>query len=62
MALMHDYARPQHQASFVKFFVFTLFVCGYFLNPTALGITQNVTTLLFQNEAWCPCSSDVNVH
>ena len=37
MALMHDYARPQHQASFVKFFVFTLFVRGYFLQPYCLG-------------------------
>ena len=37
MALMHDYARPQHQASFVKFFVFTLFVRGYFFQLYCLG-------------------------
>ena len=64
MALMHDYARPHHQASFEYKILCIYSLCAWVFFSTLLPweLRKTLQHLLFQNEAWCTCSSDVNVH
>ena len=64
MALMHDYSRPHHQALFEYKILCIYSLCAWVFFSTLLPwvLSKTLQHLLFQNEAWCTCSSDVNVH
>ena len=63
MALMHDYARPHHQASFEYKILCIYSLCAWVFFSTLLPweLRKTLQHILFQNEAWCTCSSDVSV-